>query len=502
MEDWSRGPRLPIAAGILAASITLWQWGGFHATPVVYDESAYLLQAELLASGHWSRPSPPLFAAFTQPAVLVTPVLAPKMPPGHALLLAPGVLLHLPGLVPILLVGLTAALLAILVRRFAGSGTAVIAVVLWVTQAGQGRWRGSYLSENTTTVLWLFGWWSLLRWRETRRGHWLLLLAAATGWGAITRPLTMIAFAIPVAVIVIRDTMRNRTWPQFGAAVAVGVALLMIIPVQNTAILGKWNRSPLGLYTRQYLPFDKMGFGFDATPPLLAAPPYFAAYDKEFVALHQEHQLQALPRILASRLRVAWNSNFARWRLFLMPVMLLALVLLPRAAWLGVASTALLYLGYLGYAHEAHWSVYYAEAMPVAAGVIAVGLAWLVGRGPDPGSRAEMGRVLIAIVILLWATPDLRRWGTSSRGAQERFREFESEVADIYAPPSLVFVRHAPGQDPHASLVRNVANPATAPVITAFDLGDSARAIVRAAYPARQAFIWDEATRRLTADRP
>lgn len=498
----SGGARLPLAAGILAASITLWQWGGLRASPVVHDESAYLLQAELLATGHWSRPSPPGFVAFTQPAVLVTPVLAPKMPPGHALLLVPGVLLHIPGLVPILLVGITAALLAILVRRFAGAGAAAIAVALWLTQAAQGRWRGSYFSQNTTTVCWLVGWWALLRWRETGRGRWLLVVAGMTGWGAITRPLTMVAFAIPVAIIVIRDTIRHGRWPQLGRALIFGTAILSLMLVQAHAITGKWNQTALGLYTRQYLPFDKLGFGYDATPPLLELPAVYAAANVGFEARHREHTLGALPGILAARLRVWVASNFSLWRRFLIPLAFLGLFLLPRGAWLGVVTTALLYLLYLGYAHEPYWSAYYAEATPVAAGVIALGAAWLINCTLDPGPRAELAQLLVAVVIVVWAAPDLARWGRASRESQQPYRAFSRQLATLPPQRSLVFVHVAPDHDPHLSLVQNVADPVNAPVIVALDLGDPSRAIVRAGFPTRRAYIWDEASGRLMEDAP
>lgn len=121
---------LPVGAAVVAAAFTIWVWGGLRAPPVVDDEAAYVLQAELFARGRWSLPSPPVAAAFTQPAVLVTPVMTPKMAPGHALLLVPGIWIGLPGLVPVLLTALSAALIAVLARRVASSGVAVLAVAL------------------------------------------------------------------------------------------------------------------------------------------------------------------------------------------------------------------------------------------------------------------------------------------------------------------------------------------------------------------------------------
>ncbi|MEO5800457.1 MAG: glycosyltransferase family 39 protein [Gemmatimonadales bacterium] len=499
LTGWSEGPALPILAGILAASLTLWQWGGLRAVPVIHDEAAYLLQADLFAKGHWAQPSPPAAEAFTQPAVLVTPVLAPKMPPGHALLLIPGMLLHAPGLMPMLLVGATAALLALLVRRLAGASAAILSLVLWLTQGGQARWRASYFSENTTTLLWLLGWWALWRWRDSGRTRWLLLVAAATGWGAITRPLTMLVFAIPVGIVVLIDVVRTRRWAQLGWAMALGTLVLMLVPLQNRMTLGRWNRSPLTLYTRQYIPFDKVGFGLDTTPPEFTMPGPLVRGNDRFIALHREHQPAALPRILQGRLRVWFSANFGVWRRLFVPLAILALCFLPRAAWLGVASWAGLYLAYLGYAHEPAWALYYAEATTVSAAVIGIGLAWWLFSAVGGARSTAMG-VLVAALIFCWAIPDLQRWHDAIREPQRPEQEFRASVEALSPGKSLVFLRYSATHDPHTSFLRNVADPVDAPLITAFDLGPESRASIRAAFPDRSAFVWDEATHQFTPE--
>ncbi|MES2305553.1 MAG: hypothetical protein V4558_08595 [Gemmatimonadota bacterium] len=490
---WSDGPALPILAGILAASLTLWQWGGLHAEAVVYDESAYLLQAELLAAGHWALPSPPVHEAFTQSAVLVTPVLAPKMPPGHALALVPGLLLHAPGLVPVILVGLTGALLLLLVRKVAGAGAGTIAVALWLTQAGQARWRASYFSENTTTALCLLGWYALLKWRATRHSGWLILLGIVTGWGAITRPLTMIAFTIPVAIVVIADTLRSRQWGPLLAAVGIGMLPLLAIPLQNSMVLGSWNATPLGLYTRQYVPFDKMGFGLDSTAPLLKVPPFIAASNADFALRHREHQPAALPQVLAQRLKFWWVANFSLWRKLLAPILILGLIVMPVVVWVPVASGVLLYISYLLYAHQPYWTLYYAEANPVWAAVLAMGVAWLLIESRAPQRTTALG-VIIGAGLLFWARPDLIRWRDANQDSQRKFLVFRRMLAEIPGDRILVFVRERADHDPHGSFVRNVADPNRARVIIAFDLGDAETDTIRKAFPDRMAFRWDEAT--------
>src|SRR5206468_2580061 len=74
------------------------------------------------------------------------------------------------------------------------------------------RFQPGFFSETTSTALVLAAWWCLLEWRETRKKSWVAFMALAVGWGAITRPVTMLAFAIPIAVVVVNDVVRYRLW--------------------------------------------------------------------------------------------------------------------------------------------------------------------------------------------------------------------------------------------------------------------------------------------------
>lgn len=327
---------LPAGAAIVAAALTIWVWGGLRAPPVVDDEAAYVLQADLLARGRWSLPSPPVVAAFTQPAVLVTPVMTPKMAPGHALLLVPGIWLGLPGLVPVLLTALSAALLVMLARRVASSGVALLAVVLWLLQSGTMRWRASYFSEITTCALWLVGWWCLLRWRETRGPMWLVAIAAITGWGAITRPLTMLAWAVPVGIVILRDLASTGRWRDLALPVIVGIACLALMPLQNLATLGDWRQSPRALYTRQYMPFDVVGFGLNPAAPTLPVPENQQRATAGFIARHREHQPAALPRILVERLATLESQVLGGWRIVLLPAAVIGLAVVGAMGWFAV----------------------------------------------------------------------------------------------------------------------------------------------------------------------
>ncbi|HEY9230196.1 MAG TPA: hypothetical protein VIP11_26320, partial [Gemmatimonadaceae bacterium] len=97
--------------------MTWFAWAAIDPLPLVEDETSYVLQSRIFASGHWTAPTPPAPDFFQQPHVLTIPAVASKYPPGHALLMSIGSLFGAPVLVPLLLTGLTGALLFYLVQR-------------------------------------------------------------------------------------------------------------------------------------------------------------------------------------------------------------------------------------------------------------------------------------------------------------------------------------------------------------------------------------------------
>ena len=315
----------PLAAAVLSIAIVWFAWDAIVPLPKVHDEKSYLLQADIFARGRWTVPSPPIPEFFEQPHVLVVPVVASKYPPGHALLLTLGSLVGFPPLVPLLLTGITAALLFALAMRLTNPLIALLTWTIWISAPIVLRFQPSYLSELTTSALLLGSWWSLLEWRETRRPRWLLLIALAIGWGAITRPLTMLAFAIPIGVVVIRDVMRLRRWRDLGLAFAVGVAVLCILPLWNARTTGDWRLSPIEMYRLDYLPFDKIGFTVDTTPPRRTVSPVLKVTYDYFLSARKQQQLGALPHIVADRALNLTIALFQGSRLPLVPFALVGL---------------------------------------------------------------------------------------------------------------------------------------------------------------------------------
>jgi 4-amino-4-deoxy-L-arabinose transferase-like glycosyltransferase len=489
-------PRLrrfgPVIVAVGSAVITWWVWGQLQPMPIVHDESSYVLQSEIFARGRWTVPSPPIPAFFEQPHVQVVPAVASKYPPGHALILTFGALVGFPALMPLLLSGITGALLFALTARLSNVWVALLASAFWITAPIVLQFQPGYFSEVTTAPLILSSWWALLAWRDTRRRRWLLLLALAVGWGAITRPLTMLAIAVPIGVVVIHDVIRRRTWRDFGLAVLVGCAVLVILPLWNARTTGNWRLSAIELYRRDYQPFDKMGFTADTTPPLRRAsmsPVLMNVYDN-FLAIFKEQRVETLPQTMSLRTLKLAIGFFQGPRLLLLPFAVAGLF--AGAAFQFAALSALaVFIAYLPYAHYAGWTVYYLELAPVVAALTAVGV-WRATQRIASADRARFGVLCVTVVLVAVALRDVARWRREHLMMVRFYRDFANSAKNLPSQPTILFVKYSDRVRSHFSVVHNFADLEHAPVWVVHDLGERNAELERLA-PNRSTHTFDEA---------
>jgi hypothetical protein len=484
----------PLAAGLLAALAVCVVWGSLNPVPVMHDEWAYWLQADQYAHLHWKVASPPAPEFFEQLYVLVTPAFAAKYPPGYALLVAPGFALGMPALMPLLLAGATGALVFALARRVAGNLAGALTWVLWVSTFGNLRFRAAYFSESVTSFCWLAAWWALIEWRATRRTRWMVVLAAAIGWGAITRPATMFVFAIPVAVVVIRDAAREKKWRDVAIGVVAGTLVLGVLPLWSAGTTGNWRVTPLALYTKQYLPFDVPGYTVNETPPERPLPPEME-YVRTF--LHDIKKDQASTPAWATamdRTLLLLRDSFGGWRLPFAFAFLLGLWALGAAGWFALGTSGLLIVAYLSQAHTSDWVVYYLETMPVIAFAAALGVA----RAVRVMEHAERGvpRWLAPAAALAGAAL-IARDVSAARDTLGKIsahtRMFTAGVAALPKKPNIVFVRYAAQRNMHIALVANRGMLSDADSWIVHDRGaDDLRLFGLA--KGRTAYVFDEAT--------
>lgn len=507
VERWLNSSLAGVMVGVLTVAAVWWVWGSLSPAPVVSDEISYLLQAKLFASGRWSAPSPPLPEFFEQQLVLLVPRTASKYPPGGALMLTPGVLLGVPAFVPLLLNGLSALLIFQVVRKVSNGWVAILTWLLWLSSSGNLIYRASYFSEVTTSALWLSAWYATLRFFETTQQRWLVVLAALVGLGAITRPLTMLAFAVPVGYAVLSRIWRTGRWTIIFAPLATVLCILAIIPVWSERVTGNWRQTPLALYTEAYMPWDVPGFGLRRVPATRESPPEAREIFDGFMARHEDHQFASLPRIAQQRMRALSEASMGGWRSWLMPAAVAGLVSLNAAGLLSVACAVMLFMAYLFYAHAPEWVVYYLEAFPILAFLVALGLwsttSFLAARLPRHRGAASDAAIRIRVSLLsvlplfgvfaLFDTIGARHW-RERRTAHAR--EFQSVIATIPDNRAIVFVRHSPYHVHYTGHVANYAELESARVWLVHDRGPLNR-LLREVAPERSSYLYDESSKSL-----
>ena len=492
------GPWMPLLLGLATGAATWWVWGSLTQTPVVHDESAYLLQAQLFASGRFTVPTPPMARFFEQLYVNLVPAISSKYPPGTSLLIAPGMILGRPGLPIVLANALSGALVFVLARRFAGGMIALLTWAFWSTSFPVLYFHAMYFSEVPTSLAWLVTWWGIARWRESARTRDLAIAAVAIAYCGITRPLTAVALALAVGFVILRVTSRRTTPPRLRrselATLGAGAALaLLVVALWSWRSTGNPTLTPLALYTRTHVPFDRLGFGARAEDAPKASLPWDQRVtDLAFYQEHQQHTVARLPLTAFARARTIGHDMWYDWRGGLALVALAGLVGAPIELWVGLGALALQLLLYLLYAHPPTWSLYYIEGLPVLAFATALGVPVLL----TLGTRARVTTLArLSACAALLALAVYPAWVTMHQVRAQIVADHSYYDAFVGSLPgddsAIVFVRYSRAHNDGLSLVRNVPDLAGERVWVVYDRGAENAQLMSIA-PGRAAYLFDE----------
>ncbi|CAN5788988.1 hypothetical protein BH09MYX1_BH09MYX1_54670 [soil metagenome] len=207
-------------------------------TELLDDERSYMFQAELLRHGKFSEPGLP--HAFRNQMILVDPVHTSKYPPGNALLLVVGMLVHAPYLIHPLLAGVLVIAVHSFVKDAFGEKQAHLAAGLAALSPFVWAIHGTVLAfgaAGAAVALLLAGVMRHDRTASVRSG---VLAGAALGFLAIVRPFDAAILGGPLALwSILRAKKRMRTV----ALIALGVGFFIwLIPVQNHAVTGSYTK--------------------------------------------------------------------------------------------------------------------------------------------------------------------------------------------------------------------------------------------------------------------
>jgi hypothetical protein len=464
----------PVAAGGVTALVALLVWGSLSEPGIFHDEQAYVLQAEIFAQGRWTGEVPPAPEFFEQAHVFVEPRVAAKYPPGHSLLLAPGIWLGLPGLVPLLLSGVAGALVFAIARRLTEPTAALLTWLLWTTSAECLFWRASYFSQNTSVTLWLLSVWALLNWKASGRPYQLFAIAGSLAWMFLTRPLTAIALGTPIVLYVILTARQRHLHRQVVFAMAIALPVLLLNFLWQERTLGNWLTSPYAEYSRVYFPYVKPGCGVDPKPPVRHNAPEIDWLGRQFVRLHAAHKPEALPAILLQRVFAVLAALGQGWRGFLVVLFALGALRVRGPGLFAVVSAGCLLVGYLIYAHPAPWAVYMQKSF-LFFFIASLELVRL-GHMELKLERGQLQAVMLSATLLL--LPATVSDVLGARRVNDIRSEFHRAAAVTLASvprrePAVVFVWYPQTHNHHLSLITNTPDYHKAPLWIVHDRGSA-----------------------------
>lgn len=235
-----RGRRLQVLAlAGLAALLVLTSHVAFQHRPLLVDSVVQLFQAQIFASGHVAAPEPPAEAfVATQHMLIHEGRWFAQYPPAHALLLAAGVLVGLPWLIPILLSLGSAWLMARFASKAWGeaTGRAVAVLTLFVPFFWfMGASFMNHVSSLFFVAAFLFAY---QRWESGAPAAWALAAGVAIGAAGLVRPLTALAVAAVFAPVGLAHGIRARRFASLGLAALGGLAAVAVYASFNAATTG------------------------------------------------------------------------------------------------------------------------------------------------------------------------------------------------------------------------------------------------------------------------
>jgi hypothetical protein len=485
---------LAIAIGIASSLFLYWtqryEKTPFH--PKFQDEFSYLIQMRMLATGHLWMPAIPRPDFFDTFYVFVTPVYASMYFPGAAIIYVPALLLHLPYYIaPLAASGICAALLYLIIADILDGASALLAVLILLSMGMFRMMSIMLMAQTPTLLLGLTMTWAVLRWHHAHKARWLLLLGAAAGWAAITRPADALGFAIVAASVIAMDLRRGpwRTWAKSAAwIIAAALPFLALQLTLNRNITGEWLTSPFTRYTDLNYP-GAIGFHEGDAPLRVSNVPekqlFYELYAKGVIEQHQ------LKNLIAIELNGEWAAVSTAampdpffW--LIVPMSLLALW--DRRLWAVWGMLPLYLIVLAGYSFSAVLPHYVVVVMPAMILLCLLPIRFLTDTFPSHTGmiRTMMGLAIIALTLA--AMPQLNRIVHDQYFETPELEQIDQTLAQQVAPPAVVMFHFNRDtlidgkkvtNDPSAEPVFNssVAWPDDAAIIRAHDLNTNVSAI-------------------------
>jgi len=479
-------------------------WIGHRAlVPLMHDEQMYLLQARQLAAGHLAMPALPLGEFFDTFYVFVKPVYASMYFPGTALAYVPSIWLNLPYVVwPLLIMTGLLVMTYLVAARVLGRFLGLIALFAMLA-AGPMNWiPTASMSHPLGGMFGMTAIYAWLRWRERPRIGWAILLGAAAGWMAITRPLESLVFGVPILVAIACATRRRTLAVTLRHGI---IAILCTIPflglqlLDNHVITGHWTKLPISMYVEQEFPgMSSLG---KASPDLQTTStlPQKQAMMKAFVTPTLRRQARESNWAgLKSRTIFVFDTASASPLLFVLIPLSLALLVRQtamRVIWAILISFIVAYGIYGGY-----FAQYSSQVMSVLSILIVAGARDMCDRLPRYSGAilgSYCGVVVVTTAVVLCIMPKSADGGPYDWSIM-RFNY--GRLEKVVQKPALVMIRFGEKSSPFVEPVYNISTawPDDAEVIRAHDFGPQRDLALFRYYadkqPQRNVYLFDRDT--------
>jgi 4-amino-4-deoxy-L-arabinose transferase-like glycosyltransferase len=489
LSSWPQSVPLPRrgfapAAGLLALTVlgvTLYVARVvLEGIPHVTVSVAYLFQARTFALGRLWAPTPPLVEFFDhQHLVVLGDRWFSKYPPGSALALLPGVVVGAPWVSSPLLAALTILLVFDLGRQAYGGGTGLLAAALLAVAPFFIFMSGDMMGHPFALVLTLA---ALSAAARARRGQPLAAAGCGLAMGLlfVTRPLTALALAFPIAIWLLPAIRQSfRCASRLVPALLAGAALpLLGWLLYLWAVTG----SPFTNTMTLYWPYDRLGF--ESGVGNLGGHDLARGVANSWINL------------------LELNSQLFGWPVYLTLAPALAALLFPGRSrwdlWLGGVAlmTSAIYV-FWWFPGTIYGPRYTYEAIGALAILTARGLT-IMASGARPtlaswrlplGSVVLSGGLLVLLVgwnVGLWMPHELRQHVGYNGVDRSRLTAVDRARLD----QAIVFVAAAPDDWQAYSSVFGANSPLLdGPVLFAHDLGARRNAELLHEYPNRQGYL-------------
>lgn len=484
----------------LALYLVVGYVGGRGFTPHMHDEFAYIFQAKTFAHGKVSFPAPPIPEFFESFHILTEKVYASKYPPGHALVILPGVLLGFPILMPIVLSAGSLLLLYLIVRTIESDQCALLCLGLFALSPLQVMLATSHLS-HTSSLFFLLLFVYLSGCVKEQRSR---LLAPASGVALgiafLARPVTALAVAFPFVIrdffVSINDARKGK-WEGLRCFLATSISFALIagsLLAYNLLVTGDLLRFPWVEYTERYIPMDTLGFQHDSQTawqrnlsPLMTefnrnyVEPLKKAYS--FWGAVKQFWVQRLPDTI-----YVSDDNFGLAALvpfaFLVP-------LLPQER-LFLASAASLFFAYFFY--YGGFPRYHFEVVPFLIYFFVKGTLVFSRILTKDGSRFLQRFLLFHLMsgVIVALPCNLLGGFYSKRNLTKYHSEFRDLVRNLDGDSKLIFIHYKPDHQYHYDLINNEPDLKNSKIIYVHDLGARNLELMKC-FPDRNFYRFDEA---------